>query len=147
MIRRPPRSTRTDTLFPYTTLFRSRKADQPGEDQLQIIERRNEARLPASVGPDDHRLGSDAEATDARQQQQLGGAGRRPPEHTGKDRDGARHEAEVRKHGHLTLADRPSSHQAKRRGVSPARAERTPGGAIEGASAGATREQPPGEPE
>src|SRR3546814_11204022 len=38
MIRRPPRSTRTDTLFPYTTLFRSflgavqplhRKAQQP----------------------------------------------------------------------------------------------------------------------
>src|SRR3546814_11039836 len=27
MIRRPPRSTRTDTLFPYTTLFRSRAAD------------------------------------------------------------------------------------------------------------------------
>src|SRR3546814_10086474 len=25
MRRRPPRSTRTDTLFPYTTLFRSRK--------------------------------------------------------------------------------------------------------------------------
>src|SRR3546814_3247311 len=33
MIRRPPRSTRTDTLFPYTTLFRSRdeNAAQPGE--------------------------------------------------------------------------------------------------------------------
>src|SRR3546814_16875673 len=36
MIRRPPRSTRTDTLFPYTTLFRSlgfiaegEEADQP----------------------------------------------------------------------------------------------------------------------
>src|SRR3546814_14895426 len=28
MIRRPPRSTRTDTLFPYTTLFRSTKAEQ-----------------------------------------------------------------------------------------------------------------------
>src|SRR3546814_13039026 len=26
MILRPPRSTRTDTLFPYTTLFRSRRA-------------------------------------------------------------------------------------------------------------------------
>src|SRR3546814_18844199 len=26
MIRRPPRSTRTDTLFPYTTLFRSLEA-------------------------------------------------------------------------------------------------------------------------
>src|SRR3546814_11128828 len=31
MIRRPPRSTRTDTLFPYTTLFRSQvdTADDP----------------------------------------------------------------------------------------------------------------------
>src|SRR3546814_16284726 len=27
MIRRPPRSTRTDTLFPYTTLFRSAEVD------------------------------------------------------------------------------------------------------------------------
>src|SRR3546814_5811536 len=27
MIRRPPRSTRTDTLFPYTTLFRSFESD------------------------------------------------------------------------------------------------------------------------
>src|SRR3546814_14085704 len=27
MIRRPPRSTRTDTLFPYTTLFRSQLSD------------------------------------------------------------------------------------------------------------------------
>src|SRR3546814_14745424 len=27
MIRRPPRSTRTDTLFPYTTLFRSHVGD------------------------------------------------------------------------------------------------------------------------
>src|SRR3546814_7361499 len=29
MIRLPPRSTRTDTLFPYTTLFRSGVASQP----------------------------------------------------------------------------------------------------------------------
>src|SRR3546814_6299938 len=28
MIRRPPRSTRTDTLFPYTTLFRSVRAER-----------------------------------------------------------------------------------------------------------------------
>src|SRR3546814_13925985 len=28
MIRRPPRSTRTDTLFPYTTLFRSETRNQ-----------------------------------------------------------------------------------------------------------------------
>src|SRR3546814_4971425 len=31
MIRRPPRSTRTDTLFPYPTLFRSRAAAQETE--------------------------------------------------------------------------------------------------------------------
>src|SRR3546814_10914619 len=29
MIRRPPRSTRTDALFPYTTLFRSERKDPP----------------------------------------------------------------------------------------------------------------------
>src|SRR3546814_7558366 len=30
MIRRPPRSTRTDPLFPYTTLFRSHPIGSPG---------------------------------------------------------------------------------------------------------------------
>src|SRR3546814_6403899 len=34
MMRRPPRSTRTDTLFPYTTLFRSRR------DELRARARR-----------------------------------------------------------------------------------------------------------
>src|SRR3546814_4619699 len=34
MIRRPPRSTRTDTLFPYTTLFRSPGFENSGEDQI-----------------------------------------------------------------------------------------------------------------
>src|SRR3546814_14326475 len=33
MIRRPPRSTRTDTLFPYTTLFRSRAAGRRDRDR------------------------------------------------------------------------------------------------------------------
>src|SRR3546814_13232308 len=33
MIRRPPRSTRTDTLFPYTTLFRSRRSTLRGTPQ------------------------------------------------------------------------------------------------------------------
>src|SRR3546814_15415959 len=32
MIRRPPRSTRTDTLFPYTTLFRSPAAGRTESD-------------------------------------------------------------------------------------------------------------------
>src|SRR3546814_19746796 len=42
MIRRPPRSTRTDTLFPYTTLFRSfRMRQNVSECYLLIIEIRS----------------------------------------------------------------------------------------------------------
>src|SRR3546814_2420224 len=42
MIRRPPRSTRTDTLFPYTTLFRSL---QHGAEDFVFFIRRREKRL------------------------------------------------------------------------------------------------------
>src|SRR3546814_3591778 len=35
MIRRPPRSTRTDTLFPYTTLFRSLRQRQREHGDIQ----------------------------------------------------------------------------------------------------------------
>src|SRR3546814_10762100 len=46
MIRRPPRSTRTDTLFPYTTLFRSPlEALQPLRRQRDL--RQQHERLPA----------------------------------------------------------------------------------------------------
>src|SRR3546814_11531007 len=38
MIRRPPRSTRTDTLFPYTTLFRSVERDPLNEARRLIDE-------------------------------------------------------------------------------------------------------------
>src|SRR3546814_20613878 len=44
MIRRPPRSTRTDTLFPYTTLFRSGDAGKthiaPDEGLAKILDPR-----------------------------------------------------------------------------------------------------------
>src|SRR3546814_4120411 len=52
MIRRPPRSTRTDTLFPYTTLFRSqgRGIGQLGEtDQILLVLPGHEA---AGNGPE-----------------------------------------------------------------------------------------------
>src|SRR3546814_16545642 len=39
MIRRPPRSTRTDTLFPYTTLFRSRDI-QPTHEMVSLADYR-----------------------------------------------------------------------------------------------------------
>src|SRR3546814_3813741 len=37
MIRRPPRSTRTDTLFPYTTLFRSRANGLRRGDTVMLV--------------------------------------------------------------------------------------------------------------
>src|SRR3546814_4187810 len=42
MIRRPPRSTRTDTLFPYTTLFRSQDRDngRVSRDMLKVVTKR-----------------------------------------------------------------------------------------------------------
>src|SRR3546814_11958045 len=39
MIRRPPRSTRTDTLFPYTTLFRSRVRRVELDEPVQRVHR------------------------------------------------------------------------------------------------------------
>src|SRR3546814_14781190 len=60
MIRRPPRSNRTDTLFPYTTLFRSKEAEdllanakheaellrrQAAEDLKETLARREKAAI------------------------------------------------------------------------------------------------------
>src|SRR3546814_17629060 len=39
MIRRPPRSTRTDTLFPYTTLFLSSDADIIAQQKVDLLKR------------------------------------------------------------------------------------------------------------
>src|SRR3546814_16239483 len=49
MIRRPPRSTRTDTLFPYTTLFRSLAGDGGGVATLSW-RRVSQHRGPARAG-------------------------------------------------------------------------------------------------
>src|SRR3546814_9261887 len=52
MIRRPPTSTRTDTLFPYTTLFRSRRTDirlSPGKSaQASLRDYAKEMRAEAA---------------------------------------------------------------------------------------------------
>src|SRR3546814_5487446 len=39
MVRRPPSSTRTDTLFPYTTLFRSGRMSMAFADRVQVARR------------------------------------------------------------------------------------------------------------
>src|SRR3546814_3427814 len=49
MIRRPPRSTRTDTLFPYTTLFRS--------DEARLDQAVRSALLGRQLSPADDGIG------------------------------------------------------------------------------------------
>src|SRR3546814_15048128 len=50
MIRRPPRSTRTDTLFPYTTLFRSNRSDASARRAMAGEQRLFDLRRTALTG-------------------------------------------------------------------------------------------------
>src|SRR3546814_10640689 len=67
MIRRPPRSTRTDTLFPYTTLFRSLRSESPAllQPMSMTIERVDQLpdALAAQGGDGQHRHGRSEEHT------------------------------------------------------------------------------------
>src|SRR3546814_1687315 len=58
MILRPPRSTRTDTLFPYTTLFRSQSGRHKGSGSC------DPPLAPASRPPRSYRLPDDAPQSD-----------------------------------------------------------------------------------
>src|SRR3546814_16777988 len=92
MIRRPPRSTRTDTLFPYTTLFRSM---QRRHRDAVAVSGRHHRRARPIFGPQrrsffqqfDMRLGIEAEPAEHRLDP-LGAEfvgdprGRRSEEHT-----------------------------------------------------------------
>src|SRR3546814_10675008 len=73
MIRRPPRSTRTDTLLPYTTLFRSSRdpAVQPGRQRRDHHARPGEERPAHAPGSHHPRRGA-----------RLRGGGHRSEEHT-----------------------------------------------------------------
>src|SRR3546814_7863692 len=51
MLRPPPGSTRTDTLFPYTTLFRSALGPALSEDVVGIAEPPERAAGPWLIGP------------------------------------------------------------------------------------------------
>src|SRR3546814_9942678 len=56
MIRRPPRSTRTDTLFPYTTLFRSDVVNVHVLDHMQnnVIGEVQRSVLPGAQRSEEH---------------------------------------------------------------------------------------------
>src|SRR3546814_3644537 len=66
MIRRPPRSTRTDTLFPYTTLFRSPERAEPRAGQEASPLCHQGAQPPGDRdGRSRRRAGTAAKAADA----------------------------------------------------------------------------------
>src|SRR3546814_2908261 len=62
MIRRPPRSTRTDTLFPYTTLFRSRVRPPCSREPLRGIGDRIDPRRACADQVGNKLCGGDAHA-------------------------------------------------------------------------------------
>src|SRR3546814_9808214 len=82
MSRRPPRSTRTDTLFPYTTLFRS--LAEAGDGPIGFGEA--EAGRPNHIeraGRGEHRRRATADDRDALSiSEPFGGNGMRSEEHT-----------------------------------------------------------------
>src|SRR3546814_3962827 len=57
MIRRPPRSTRTDTLFPYTTLFRSEGERCRPVDRRRVVVVEDDELAQAEVPGQRSRLG------------------------------------------------------------------------------------------
>src|SRR3546814_13211476 len=74
MIRRPPRSTRTDTLFPYTTLFRSprhdggcveRRAARSLSGRRHVRGRQDQPQLFAQRTLRDRRRGAEGRGADA----------------------------------------------------------------------------------
>src|SRR3546814_9475743 len=80
MIRRPPRSTRTDTPFPYTTLFRSRQRDPGGFPRVRHVRRDHRAgdrrprHLRAAADGRARRFGTKAAGMDTRPRPLAGAA-------------------------------------------------------------------------
>src|SRR3546814_14275940 len=104
MIRRPPRSTRTDTLFPYTTLFRSRdlrswrlrsetvvrRRGRARGQELQPVLRGLEYQSPAIARSEERRVGTECVSTCR---------SRWSPNHYNKNRPRF-----LRLHGYLTIS-------------------------------------------
>src|SRR3546814_4085116 len=103
MIRRPPRSTRTATLFPYTTLFRSirkRAADQCQRGKRQHIPIEN----PLNGGQVRAEIGTHSRQRDGQ---------RRPVDesHRGREHAGGEHHALAPRRGFL--AERSEEHTSE----------------------------------
>src|SRR3546814_6422927 len=79
MIRRPPRSTRTDTRFPYTTLFRS-AVTRVDAHRIDVLDRADDDGIVVPVADDLHLIFLPAEER-LLDQHLGGGRGIKPPGH------------------------------------------------------------------
>src|SRR3546814_11525754 len=89
MIRRPPRSTRTDTLFPYTTLFRSPERPRPLA-RRRLCRAGEEWQGGRPCGAEGRRVVGERGAYRRRRRLRLSGAGARAhgiPGQGGEERD------------------------------------------------------------
>src|SRR3546814_3854698 len=88
MIRRPPRSTRTDTLFPYTTLVRSQLADTNASRLVNRgLSAANEHAFRRTIRLRSSPCAAERPSHDRRQDDERGGGqkqgkGKRSEEHT-----------------------------------------------------------------
>src|SRR3546814_12811506 len=82
MMRRPPRSTRTDTLFPYTTLFRAEVADRDDEAEQDVGAIARLAKLELGAAGD-HLLAEGDERLEDRLQPHHFGAAATDRQHVG----------------------------------------------------------------
>src|SRR3546814_7958893 len=95
MIRRPPRSTRTDTLFPYTTLFRSNVSETNDLFEFSYAYPADAARIPELAKMLDEDRATKREALIAAAQ---------------RDKDAAKKDGfPYRKHSHLQTWERVTS--------------------------------------
>src|SRR3546814_8767309 len=121
MIRRPPRSTRTDTLFPFTTLFRSACQFERVEPRLYGAALGTAGRAQPQYGTRTGKLGIDR----ARRGAVRFRAGRRPARRCARAAS-ARRPALVRELEEFDVELRARLGQARYRPLSPRTARRRP---------------------
>src|SRR3546814_20880199 len=126
MIRRPPRSTRTDTLFPYTTRFRS-VGDVAVREVAEILENLGDADPRRLVHLRRQRLGSGPQSVEIeriglpeRDRLRRGGAARAAEDRHQGDRGGGSEQAPARGRGHAP-SHRRDDHPAAGREVGTTR--------------------------
>src|SRR3546814_2473025 len=109
MIRRPPRSTRTDTLFPYTTPFRSVAQPVAGEDDHGVEDALDGDQLQEAQAAELGAEGRDHEHLETAQQGADQGAGKQAAQQAER-KLGSGNRSRSQRHGGQAAIDRSEEH-------------------------------------